>query len=285
MRLFREYKKFLKDPVVEEFIDLFLFRPIAFLIVKVIYRLPVTPNQLSLVSMFSGIGSGICFAVGTQSSFLIAGILYGFTRVMDCSDGTLARMNNSGTLTGRIVDGTIDYVNGATVYAGLLIGLLKGGFVLPVSPLLLVIPAALFMGLHSMTIDYYRMAFLSYGLGKVNSPKADYEMFSTEFEKLKNQKGKSIDKFLIRIYLSYLKTQLKKIPADKNYDQQSYYQANKILLRLWTILGSSTYIFMIMISSVIGKPILFFFYSFFIANFCLIILLIIQIHTNKKLAK
>ena len=285
MNIFQEYKKTLKDPAVEEFFDLFLFRPFAFLIVKTIRRFPITPNQLSVASMITGIGSGIFFSLGTKSSFLIGGFLYGFTRVMDCSDGMLARMKNCVTPTGRIVDGIIDYVNASAVNIGWLIGLFKGAFALPVSPWLLVVPAAFFMGLHSMVVDYYRMEFLSNGLGKANSPKDDYAKFTSELDQMKSQKKRRLDEWMIRIYLLYLKTQLGKTRTKNKYDREAYFRANRHLLPTWAFIGSSSYIFVLMTSSIIGKPMVFFCYSIGIANIWLVMLLVIQIRTNNKLTR
>ena len=285
MKLLLEYKKTLKDPGVEEFFDLFLFRPFAFLIVLVVRRFPVTPNQLSGSSMFFGIGSGVLFSLGTKSAFLIAGILYGLTRVMDCSDGMLARIKNCGTLTGRIVDGIIDYVNGTAVTIGLLIGLLKGAFDLPVSPWLLVVPATFFMILHSILIDYYRMEFLSHGLGKSNSPQGDFAKFRAELDQMKKRKAHRTDRWIIGIYLGYLKTQLGKARTEGRYDRNAYFRANRHLLPFWALVGSSSYIFVIMVSSILGRPMFFFGYAIGLANVCFIILLAVQVRTNRMLKR
>ena len=285
MNILLEYKKTLKDPAVEEFFDLILFRPFAFLIVLVVRRFPVTPNQLSVSSMLFGIGSGVLFSLGTKSGFLIAGILCGLTRVMDCSDGMLARIKNCGTLTGRIVDGIIDYVNGTAVTIGLLIGLLKGPFDLPVSPWLLMAPAAFFMILHSIMIDYYRMEFLSHGLGKSNSPQGDFAKFTAELDQLKKRKVHRMDRWIIGIYLGYLKTQLGKARTEGRYDRNAYFRANRHLLPFWALVGSSSYIFVIMVSSILGRPMFFFGYAICFANVCFVLLLAVQVRANRMLKK
>ena len=78
----------------------------------------------------------------------------------------------------------------------------------------------------------------------VNSPSKEFQLFTDEQEKYKNIKGKLIDKLLIRFYLRYLKTQLKRTIVGKQFDRASYFDANKYMMRFWSILGSSTYIFM-----------------------------------------
>jgi phosphatidylglycerophosphate synthase len=280
----QEYKQTLKDVTAEEFFDLYLFRPIAFILIKLfIYRSSLTPNQLSFLSIITGISGGIAFSFGTPKSFLIAGILYGITRTIDCSDGMIARMKKNGTPTGRIIDGLADYINAASIFIGLGIGLSKLSFQLPVSPWLWIVVAAIFMTIHSITIDYYRSEFLSHALGKKNSTRQDKELFTKELKRIKKEKGKIFEKFLIKLYLGYLNIQVNKNITKKIYDKKKYYNNNKLLLRVWNIIGSSTYIFILMMSAVLYKPFLFFVYSFVIANICMIILLIIQFKTNQKI--
>lgn len=285
MKLLDEFRKTLKDPIVEERLDLLLFRPLAFIVLQLVRRLPVTPNQLSAFSMLFGIGSGILFSRGTRDGFLAAGVLYGLTRVIDCSDGMLARIKNAGTLTGRIIDGIIDYINASAVMIGMLAGLIKGGFELPASPWLLVGPAAFFMILHSILIDYFRMGFLSHGLGKSNSPRADFEKFSAELARLKQQKPRSLDRWIIWVYLGYLKTQLARARTAIPYDREAYFRANRRLLPAWSLVGSSSYIFVIMVSAILGRPAIFFVYALGFANLCCIVLLIIQMRTNRAVMR
>lgn len=282
-KLFQEYKRLLKGTGVEEVFDLFLFRPFAFILVKLIYRLPVTPNQLSLLSIITAILSAIFFSLGNSKNFVIAGLLYGLTRIIDCSDGMIARLKKNGTLTGRIVDGTVDYVNTILIYTGLGIGLSKASFKFPVSSWILVIFAAICMGLHSGIIDYYRSEFMSHALSNKNSPLEDKELFSTELKKIKHKKGKFFDKLLIRFYLVYLDIQVTKQSKKRKYNQKTYYEANKLLLYFWTLVGSSTYIFVLMVASILYKPGIFFFYVLIAANIWATLLWIIQIKTNKKI--
>ena len=58
MSLLAEYKASLKNITIEEYVDLVLFRPLAFLFVKSIYWTNITPNQITCLSMITGIGAG-----------------------------------------------------------------------------------------------------------------------------------------------------------------------------------------------------------------------------------
>jgi hypothetical protein len=51
MNILEQYKASLKSVDVEEVVELFFFRPLAFLLVKSIYNTNLTPNQLTLAGL------------------------------------------------------------------------------------------------------------------------------------------------------------------------------------------------------------------------------------------
>jgi len=273
----------LKDTAVEELFDLYLFRPFAFLLVKLIYRTPITPNQLSVSSMITGILSSVFFSLGTVSSFLVGGILYGLTRVLDCSDGMVARLKKNGTMIGRIVDGTVDYVNGVVIYVGFFVGINRAGFDFFLPNLILVLGAGLCMIFHSIVIDYYRSQFLAHALGKKRSPREDKEMFSVELKKLKKKKGRLVDKFFIHLYLGYSHVQVNQAVKKRVYKKDEYYRTNKWIMQMWSLIGSSTYIFAFMISGILYRPTILFWYAIVAANLFTCILWIIQARKNHRI--
>lgn len=118
-----EYRAMLKAPEVEEFLDLGLFRPLAFGLVRLLRPTPVTPNQLTLASLVLGVMSGACYWQGTAGWLLVgAGLLF-LTNLVDCADGMLARVRGGGSLTGYLFDGLVDYTTNASVLIGMLHGL------------------------------------------------------------------------------------------------------------------------------------------------------------------
>lgn len=65
MSWYSDYKKSLKMLEVEEIFDLFFYRPLAFILVKIIYRSNITPNQLTIGAIIMGIIGGIFYAQGS----------------------------------------------------------------------------------------------------------------------------------------------------------------------------------------------------------------------------
>ena len=284
-KLYKEYKTSLKDTSVEEVVDLFFFRPIAFIIVKLIYRFPITPNQVSVLSMVVGIISGVFYAMGDKKSFLYAGLFYALSHLLDCCDGMIARMKKIGTPIGRIIDGWADYTTSTAVFVGLMIGLHHGSFQLPVSsPLLLIIPAAFSLAIHCIIVDHYRREFMAHGLGKTNTIREDLQLFSTELKKLRKVKGKYLEKILIISYLGYTKLQLKKSVEKRKYPKDKYYKSNKPLLHLWNWIGLATHISILIVATFLYDPMIFFYYVIVLANGWMLIVVIIQVRTNKKIA-
>ncbi|MCP5106123.1 MAG: CDP-alcohol phosphatidyltransferase family protein [bacterium] len=282
-RLFKEYKASLKDTAVEEVVDLYFFRPIAFVIVKLIYRLPITPNQISVLSIILGFVSGVFYALGDKKSFFYAGLFYALSHLLDCCDGMIARLKKNGTPIGRIIDGWADYITSVAVYLGLLIGLNNGAFQLPVSPWLLMIPASLSLLFHCMIVDYYRHEFMAHALGKANSIREDMAFFTEELERLNKNRGKYLEKIMIIFYLGYSKLQMNKNPVQKKYPREHYYNSNKWLLLLWNWIGAATHIFVLVLASFLYEPAIFFYYIIGLANVWMFLLAVIQIRVNKKI--
>lgn len=83
--------------------------PIAVRLVRLLAnRTRITPNQLTVVILFLGLGAAVCFAVGTWP-FLIAGaVLYYLCFLLDCADGKLARLTDQETLFGAWMDYVFD---------------------------------------------------------------------------------------------------------------------------------------------------------------------------------
>ena len=118
-----DYKKSLKMPEAEEIFDLLFYRPIAYGFVKLFYRLPITPNQVTFLSMVCGLIAAHEFSLGTSIALMWAAFWYALANILDCADGQLARLQRSGTVFGRLVDGIADYITSIAIFGGIGIGM------------------------------------------------------------------------------------------------------------------------------------------------------------------
>jgi len=124
---------------------------------------------------------------------------------------------------------------------------------------------------------------MAYGLGKQISTLEEKNKFTAELDKIKHQKNKLFEKILIVVYLGYSHLQLFKKDKQKVYGRETYYNSNKLLIKLWFWIGPTASAFIIIISAFLFRPIIFFVFTIGLANIYMIILWIIQVKTNKKI--
>jgi len=257
MSWYTEYKKSLKMSEIEEFFDLFFYRPLAFLLVKIVYRTNVTPNQLSIIAIFIGLASGCVYATGLLDACIYGAILFMLYNVFDCSDGMLARLKKNGTHAGRIIDGIADYIATAAVFIGLGIGYPDHTYSHPLWWLLLFL-AALSNVIQSVMVDYYRNRFLDYVLQRKSTFEEDMDSFRAEYYTIKDQKNKRLDRWILRRYFDYSAFQ-EKLTSKKKGEKlfkatpEEYYKKNKSIAKVWVNIGPTAQITAIMIFSIINR--------------------------------
>jgi len=287
MKLVEEYKKSLKHIEAEEPLDLFFYRIISFLFVKAILPFPVTPNQLSFAALIAGIISAIFYSFGTEKAFLLAAIFYAIYYLFDLSDGQVARLKKNGTRAGRIIDGIADYVTHFAIYIGLGIGLGNQP-----NTWLIVIAALISLMAQVILFDFYRNRYLEYTLGRVSLFGEDLKQFQKEYKELMNKPDRTLEKLIFFLYLKYLNTQqfliskATKSKKIKTFDRTDFLKKNKLIIRLWSFMGSSLHITLLIIMSVIYRIDLYFYSILVIINIYAIIMVILQttIDSRTKLA-
>ncbi len=292
MSVIADYRRSLKDIEVEEVLDLYFYRPLAFALVKAVYRTNITPNQLTVFSMFIGILGGISFGFGHRLAVILGAVLYGVCIVFDCADGQLARLKRNGTRLGRILDGMIDYVVGLSIYLGIGLGLAPESGQLERAWWLIVAAAAASNIFHSVTVDYFRNRFTDYVLGSSSHVEdEDCLGFKEELDALKAHKGKNLRKAAIGMYLWYLNLQ-KKLTLQwnsakpvKKLNQEEFFRKNKAALRGWTFLGSTTGGMLLIVSTLIGRIDFYFWGRIIVGNLWAAVMFVIQNRIDHSFAE
>lgn len=100
-----EYRRSLKSMDTEEHIDLAFYRPIGFMWACLAERLGVSPNAITIASIFLGIGAGVLFYYPVLWINIIGMLLLIWANSFDSADGQLARMTKQYSRIGRILDG------------------------------------------------------------------------------------------------------------------------------------------------------------------------------------
>lgn len=283
MKWFKEYISSLKNVHAEEFLDILLFRPIAFVIVKSLYSLPITPNQYSLMAFFSGCLASFYFY---NMQFAYGAIAFFMFAVLDCCDGMQARMKKNGSEFGRFVDGLVDYVTNIIVYTTLAIGIGKAmPEVFGVSSVWLMVFAGLSKALHSITYDHYLMEYLSYANGEEGFTEKELIMIKSKLEEAQKAPKKDYLRILIlKIYLGFTTLQSKDAKKDvkvkTKYNAKEYAHKNLLTLKMWSLIGPAPHILVLVVAFLFMKPEILFAYAIGFGNLWMLLMFIIQKKVN-----
>ena len=102
-------------------IDRYIIRKISGFISGFLSRTPVTPNQVTIISLILGIISGVFFSLGEYTYTITAGLLYFLSTVFDQCDGEVARLEQMETEFGRKLDIVVDAIVNAVIVIGITI--------------------------------------------------------------------------------------------------------------------------------------------------------------------
>lgn len=104
----QDYKKSLKSMDTEEHFDLMFYRPMGYMWALLCAKLGITPNAITIASIFLGVAGGILLYFGSPGSIWVnvVGIfLIVWANTFDSADGQLARLTHQYSRIGRILDG------------------------------------------------------------------------------------------------------------------------------------------------------------------------------------
>jgi len=145
-----EYNRSMKKPSTDfvngkiEFVNKYLNRPIAGIIVKMVYNTRISPDHITYFSFFVGLLGAFFYSLGEYRYFIIGGILFQSSSIIDGADGMLARsrgeISRFGSYLDLMFDRILDFFNLAALSIGsasyfnssilLFLGLLGSGFYL-----------------------------------------------------------------------------------------------------------------------------------------------------------
>jgi phosphatidylglycerophosphate synthase len=98
-------------------------------------RMPLTPNQVTLMACAMGLLAALCVAHGSWLSGVLGALLLQWSTVIDCCDGEVARLKFLESTSGYYLDITCDNI----VHAAVFIGIAWSGYQLMGQPHVLVL--------------------------------------------------------------------------------------------------------------------------------------------------
>jgi len=123
-----EYQKSLKKPLTTsiagkiKLIDIYLNRPVASLIVRAVFKTPITPNGLTYFSFFLGLLGAFFLSRGEYLYFILGGVMTQLCSVVDGADGMLARAKNICSDYGSHLDLFLDRIIDFSLFVGISLG-------------------------------------------------------------------------------------------------------------------------------------------------------------------
>jgi len=111
-----EYEASLKSIETENIIDRIFYRPVGFLIAKLLRKTCITPNTITIISIFVGAAVGPLFYYNKIHYTFLGIICLICANILDCVDGQLARLTGRKSNIGRILDGLAGDIWFAVIY-------------------------------------------------------------------------------------------------------------------------------------------------------------------------
>jgi phosphatidylglycerophosphate synthase len=258
----------LKPLEVEEPIDIYVHRPLAYLLARACYSLPVSPDAITGLSILAGIASAVSLLSAFPYHLQIGGLLLFGSAVLDCADGQLARMRGTSSVFGRMLDGTADlFTVGAAAPATVWViwRSLDAALWAKLAVVGLCCITMVTTSFHTTMYDHYKNVFL-----RLTGPFQEGEDYEAAQDRYHSKKTFSLlEKITYPIYLFYLKSQrdyvmkfdphtsarLTKFPAFEAARGEIYRATAGRAMKVWkSIFGFGSMVFGLALFNAIAHP-------------------------------
>lgn len=225
---------------VEELVDRFVHRPLAALLVGLLVRSPLTPNQVTLLSGAVGVCAGAALGWGANrpGGRLVGGLLLFVAVVLDCCDGQLARARGTFSTIGAVLDGLADYAVGIAFGLGatyVLVRHYETGW-------------CWLLGIAGLASGGVQMALFDHAKTRYTAQVSpDYAEREEDLGKIGRERaaahaaGRRGDALLLGIYERYTRAQRVTVRIAPARDPAAHRAANRGRMFAWTFLGSGTH--------------------------------------------
>ncbi|MDR3194522.1 MAG: CDP-alcohol phosphatidyltransferase family protein, partial [Tannerella sp.] len=115
----KDFELSLKSVETENIVDLYFYRPIGYWWANRLRHTGITPNMVTVLSIFVGAGCGYMFYFNQWTYSLTGILLLMLANILDCVDGQLARLTGKKSEFGRILDGVAGDIWFLLIYVAL----------------------------------------------------------------------------------------------------------------------------------------------------------------------
>ena len=284
-----QYRNSLKSMDTEEFIDLMFYRPLGYLWALLCSKIGVTPNAITIASIFLGVGGVVLLYFHDDLLWLnyLGIFLIIWANTFDSADGQLARMTKQYSKLGRILDGMSGDFWFIAIYVAICLRTNATDAVFAAQPWLIWVIAAfagLFHAKQASSADYYRQFHLYFLKGEAGSELDSCKVLDAKLNELSWKKD-FWSKLVMFFYRNYTANQEKFTPymqvlrSELNHRYggaipQSFRDAfrakSKPLMKYTNMLTFNTRIIVLFLSVIMQMPYLYFLFELTVLNIMLI---------------
>lgn len=198
----------------EEWFDLHFYRPIGYAWACLAKRLGITPNAITVASIFLGIGAGACFYFNNIWWNMLGVVLLVWADSFDSADGQLARMTGQYSRVGRILDGLSGDLWFAAIYVAICLRENVTSVFFSTHPWVIWVMAVVTGICHATQAamaDYYRQFHLFFVKGESGSELERSDHLTDKFHRL-SWRHDFMEKLVLAFYLNYTIGQERRTP-------------------------------------------------------------------------
>ncbi|MBR1541308.1 MAG: CDP-alcohol phosphatidyltransferase family protein [Bacteroidaceae bacterium] len=289
----KQYAESLKSADTEEWIDLVFYRPIGFRWALFFQKLGVTPNAVTIVSIFLGVAAGVMFYFQSLSLNIIGMSLLVWANSYDSADGQLARLTGQKSELGRILDGVSGDCWFVSIYVAICLRLMpEWNWTI----FLVAFWAGYFHSKQAAMADYYRNIHLFFLKGRQGSELDNSRQQRVIYERL-SWKDDFIKKLFQFFYKNYTAGQEHFTPCfqrfftalkEKYADgvapvevRNLFRQKSLPLMKYTNILSFNTRVIVLFVSLFVNMPWIYFVFELTVLN----VLLIYMVWAHEKMSR
>jgi phosphatidylglycerophosphate synthase len=284
------FSSVVKSNDVEDPVNRYVHRTLAYLFVKAIFRTRITPNMITLSTVAMGFIAGCAFIWGTPTAMFAGGACLWAAAILDGADGILARAKDLQSEFGRALDGAADVLVAVlTVFPAF-----YHIWVTSHNPyyLALMVPALGLTVMHLAGYDFYKESYLRWTRPGRGGEGQNADEISETVQAARHESP------IIRIAINYiLEPHLMRQKAFVNWlnpdawrlsqllqnDEQSveiYRKANVWPMRLWALVSLAPHSYLMAICAMFNRLDIYLFIRVFVMNGIFLVALIWQRHAT-----
>ena len=284
-----QYMNSLKSMDTEEFIDLAFYRPLGYMWALLCSKIGVTPNAITIASIFIGVAGGVLLYFHDELLWLnYLGIFFiVWANTFDSADGQLARMTKQYSKLGRILDGMSGDFWFIAIYVAICLRENATDPMFAEQPWMIWVIAAcagVFHAKQAATADYYRQFHLYFLKGESGSELDSCKVLDRRLRELSWTKN-FWSKLVLFFYRHYTANQEKFTPhmqmlraelSDRfsgNMPQSfrdAFREKSKPLMKYTNMLTFNTRIIVLFVTVIMKSPWLYFAFELTVLNIMLV---------------